>query len=404
MNILYVSWWLPYPLRTGSCVTNYNTIKQLAKNHKISLVSFIDSQYELQYVPRMMELCTDVTCVLREEKPLLRLRRVLGLLAPSPRSVLVARSNDMSEAVARKVREKKFDCAITDGTPTLEYLIRAQGFPKILFHHNVDSVVIRREYMKQISMRRRFRRRLTWRKAVAYEQRISRLAEAHAMVSEVDKRELLALLPDAGLTRVIGNGVDVETFRVSTIERDRNALVFSSLLKYDANRDGLRFFYEEILPAVKRGWRDAVLRVTGHFEGLGVDDLRGDPGIVFTGYLDDVKPTIASSWIAIAPIRVGSGTRLKILEAMALGTPVVSTSVGAEGLEVEHERDILIADNASDFARQILRLRDDKDLWQRLSESGKRVIAEKYDWKVLGKKFEDLLSQVCNEFSQRQRK
>jgi len=115
MNILYLTWWLPYPLRTGLCVTNYNAIKQLAVNHEVSLVSFIDSTEELQYVPEMAKLCTDVTCVLREHKSMVRLKQVLGLLSPAPRSIFLARSRDMREAVARKLEQKKFDCAIADG-------------------------------------------------------------------------------------------------------------------------------------------------------------------------------------------------------------------------------------------------------------------------------------------------
>ena len=119
MNILFLSWWLPYPLRTGSCVTNYNAIKQLAVNHDVSLVSFIDSEDELRYAPEMAKLCTDVTCVLRERKYMVPLKRLLGLLSPAPRSILLARSREMDRAVARKLEQKKFDCAIGDSTATL---------------------------------------------------------------------------------------------------------------------------------------------------------------------------------------------------------------------------------------------------------------------------------------------
>ena len=396
MNILYLSWWLPYPLRTGLCVTNYNVIRQLAVNHEVSLVSFIDSKDELRYVPEMAKLCTDVTCVLRERKSMLPLRHVLGLLSPAPRSILLARSREMREAVAHQLEQKRFDCAIADATTTLEYALNVKGFPKVLFHHNVDSVVIKRDYQMQKSPPKRFRRWLTWRKAAVYERRVSRQADAHVMVSPIDRDELLALAPDLGPVEVVGNGVDMDSFQVYGVQRDRNSIVFASLLRYVPNRDGLRRFCREIFPEIRRGWENAVLRVTGHFAGMGVEDLQTDPHVEFTGYLDDVKPTIASSWVSIAPIHVGSGTRLKILEAMALGTPVVSTTVGAEGLDVEHERDILIADAPSDFAKQILRLHNDERLWAKLSENGRRLIKEKYDWKVLGKKFEAFLHQVCD--------
>jgi len=398
MKILFVSWWLPYPLRTGSCVTNYNTIKQLAVNHEVSLVSFIDSEDELQYVPDMAKLCTDVTCVLRERKSMVRLKRALGLLSPAPRSILLARSTEMRGAIARKLDQKQFDCALVDGTTTLEYLLHARSIPKVLFHHNVDSVVIKRDYEAQDTRWKRVRRWMTWRKAAAYERRVSRQADAHAMVSPVDRDELLALIPDLGHVEVIGNGVDMDSFRFDGVKRNRDSIIFVSLLKYLPNRDGLRQFCREIFPEIRKTWENAVLRVTGHYENMGVDDLLAQPHVEFTGYLDEIGPAIASSWVSIAPIHVGSGTRLKILEAMALGTPVVSTTVGAEGLDVQHEREILIADTPSDFAKQVLRLHADERLWQRLSENGRRLVEEKYDWKLLGRKFEDLLVRVCEDF------
>jgi len=162
MTILFLSSWLPYPLRTGSCVTNYNVIKQLAKQHEISLLSFIDSEDELRYVPAMTALCADVTCILREKPRVPWVRYKLGLLSPTPRSILLARSGEMFEAVQRKTAEKEFDCAIADTTATFEYLRCTDGFPKILFHHNVDSVLAKRERMLESSRLRRVRLWLTW--------------------------------------------------------------------------------------------------------------------------------------------------------------------------------------------------------------------------------------------------
>lgn len=398
MRILYLSSWLPYPLRTGSSVTNYNAIKQLANRHKISLVSFVDSQTDLQFAPAMAELCTDVTCVLRGKRSVPRLQRTLGLLSPVPSSVFVARDAEMFEVVARKTAEHKFDCAITDSTSTIEYALQAGRLPRIIFHHNVDSVLAKRQWMLESSRRGRFRSWLTWRKAAAYERRVNRMADAHIMVSEVDKAELLALVPEIERIEVVPNGVDMNSFRIAGLTRQQNSIIFTGLPKYGANIDGLRYFHREIFPTVKQRWNGTILHVTGDFSGMDVADLQTDSSIVFTGYLDDVKNAVASSWISIAPIRLGSGTRLKILESMALGTPVVSTSIGAEGLDVEHERNILIADKPADFAEQILRLRDDDQLWQRLSENGKRLIEERYDWNVLGRKLEAFLNRVSDGF------
>jgi glycosyltransferase involved in cell wall biosynthesis len=399
MNILFLSSWLPYPLRTGSSVTNYNVIKELSRRHDISLLSFIDSEEELEYVPAMAKLCTNVACVLREQKSMVPLKHALGLLSKTPRSVVMARSHEMYEAASREMGRKKFDCAIADTTATIEYVLHASRFPRIVFHHNVDSVIAKRGYLLQSGAAKRFRWWLTWRKAAAYERQINRLVEGHIMVSDVDEDELLALVPDIGQIEVIANGVDIESFRMPDAERQRNSIIFTGLPKYGANLDGLRYFCREVLPIVKRDWQDLMLSVTGDFSGQNADDLRQRDGVILTGYLDDIQPAIGSSWISVVPIRLGSGTRFKILEAMALGTPVVSTTVGAEGLEVTHEKNILIADEPAAFAKQVLRLREDLDLWETLSKNGRQLVEDKYDARLLARKFESFLYRVCNEFS-----
>jgi glycosyltransferase involved in cell wall biosynthesis len=306
----------------------------------------------------------------------------------------------MSEAVARKSAEREFDCLIADSVSAIEYALGVGQFPKIVFHHNVDSVLAKRRRMLEPSRIRRCRLWCTWRKAEAYERRMSKLADAHIVVSDVDKAELLALVPEIERIEVVGNGVDMDSFSIEGVKREENSIIFTGLPKYAANMDGLGYFHREVFPIVRQKWNDVILRVTGDFSDQKVDNLQTEDSIIFTGYLNDVKHAVASSWISIAPIRVGSGTRLKILEAMALGTPVVATSVGAEGLDVEHERDILIADDPQGFARQVLRLHNDHDLWKRLSRNGKRLVEKEYDWKVLGKKFDNFLHVVCAEFSQ----
>jgi len=399
VNILFFTSWFPYPLRTGSSVTNYNVIKELSRRHDISLLSFIDSKDELKYVPTMAKLCKSVACVLREQKSMAPLKRVLSLLSKTPRSVVMARSPEMYEAVSREIERKKVDCAIADTTATIEYVLHARRFPRIVFHHNVDSAIAKRGYLLQSGAAKRLRWWLTWRKAAGYERQINRLVEGHIMVSDVDRDELLALIPDIGQIEVVGNGVDIESFRVPDVGRQRDSIIFTGLPKYCANLDGLRYFHREVLPIIKKDWRDVILNVTGDFSGQKVNNLKADDGVVLTGYLDNIKLAIASSWVSVVPIRLGSGTRLKILEAMALGTPVVSTTVGAEGLAVTHEKDILIADEPADFAAQVLRLREDLGLWRTLSSNGRRLVEDKYDSRLLARKFEDFLYRVRDEFS-----
>jgi glycosyltransferase involved in cell wall biosynthesis len=130
-----------------------------------------------------------------------------------------------------------------------------------------------------------------------------------------------------------------------------------------------------------------------------VERLPDNDGVVFTGYLDDIRPRVARSWGSIVPLRVGGGTRLKILEALALGTPVVATSKGAEGLDLAPGQDILIADKPADFAAAVLRLLQEAQLRKTLSHNGLRVVKAKYDWQIIGQQFNDFIETVVSQTS-----
>jgi glycosyltransferase involved in cell wall biosynthesis len=167
-------------------------------------------------------------------------------------------------------------------------------------------------------------------------------------------------------------------------------------LSYSANYDALRFFLDEIWPLIRSRRPDARLRVTGRLDGS-LDGLAVDSHVEFTGYLPDIRPAVAASWLSVVPLRMGGGTRLKILESMALGTPVVATSKGAEGLGVTSGRDILLADGPSEFAEAVIRLLDSPELREHLAINGRQVVASKYDWNEIGQRFNALVEQVAQK-------
>jgi glycosyltransferase involved in cell wall biosynthesis len=167
-----------------------------------------------------------------------------------------------------------------------------------------------------------------------------------------------------------------------------------------ANYDAMGFFLGDILPLIKKERPEVVLRITGKTAGVPLEQLPNVDDVIFTGYLDDVRPSVAQSWVSVVPLRVGGGTRLKILEAMALGTPVVSTSKGAEGLDVTLGENILIADTPSGFADATLHLLEDHGLRARLSENGRSLVRTRYDWAQIGEEFERLLSDIVKDMNE----
>jgi len=163
-------------------------------------------------------------------------------------------------------------------------------------------------------------------------------------------------------------------------------------LSYDANFDAMDYFLGAILPQVQAARPDARLRITGRATPALVAALPRAEGVEFTGYLDDVRPAVARAWAEVVPLRKGGGTRLKVLEALALGTPVVSTSKGIEGLALEDGRHVLVADSSADFAAATARLLGEPDLRARLAAAGRQTAREHYDWQASGQRLNELVT------------
>ena len=209
---------------------------------------------------------------------------------------------------------------------------------------------------------------------------------------------MLSIAPHCRRVVVVPNGVDLDRYKGDFGAPEPGTLIFPGALTYGANFDAMAFFLHQVFPLVKARRPEVVLRITGKTNGVPVDRLPLDERVILTGHLDDVRPPVAQSWACVVPLRIGGGTRLKILEAMALGTPVVSTSKGAEGLEVVPGEHILIADEPTEFADAVLRLLDDPALRTKLAADGQRLVREQYGWEQIGKKLDQLLHQIVQSY------
>jgi glycosyltransferase involved in cell wall biosynthesis len=238
---------------------------------------------------------------------------------------------------------------------------------------------------------------LMWKKWEKYIADILRDFDGGTVVSEAEQRLVGGILHKYGCStpiQIVPNGVDISHYQDDFGKPVPNSLVFTGALTYSANYNAMEFFLGEIYPLIQEKCSSVRLAVTGRLQGVPIERLPARPGVTFTDYLEDVRPTIASSWVSIVPLRIGGGTRLKILESLAIGTPVVSTSKGAEGLELTPDQDILIADTPSEFASAVLRLLADPILRQALSNRGKRAVAARYDWQRIGQSLNEFISQV----------
>jgi glycosyltransferase involved in cell wall biosynthesis len=250
-------------------------------------------------------------------------------------------------------------------------------------------------YQAQTFPLSRMRCWVSWRKSALYESLLFRRFDLITMASDLDVATGRHLVPEEDPPiLLVPNGVDCGGFRPGLAASQVGRLVFSGALRYAANLEAMTYFLQEVYPRVRQQRPGVHLHITGSTQGADLARLRLDETVTLTGFVDDIRPEIASACVSVVPVLSGGGTRIKILEAMALGTPVVSTSKGAEGLAVTPGENILLADTAQGFAQATLRLLEDPELRARLARNARQLVQERYSWSRIGRRLCRLLEGV----------
>jgi glycosyltransferase involved in cell wall biosynthesis len=233
---------------------------------------------------------------------------------------------------------------------------------------------------------------IQWRKLRRFERRVCRQSDRVLCVSDADAIALQQLAPHLK-AHVIPNGVDTDFYRrdrVTPFELPPHSLVFTGTMDFRPNVDAILWFAREVLPLIKEQVPGVRVYIVGQRPHTRLDVLRADPAITITGAVEDTRPYIAAASVYIAPLRMGGGTRLKLLEAMSLQTPIVSTMLGAEGYAVTNGRELLLADDADAFARSIVELIENVPRAQALGRAGRLFAMQHYDWRSIVPKLEDV--------------
>jgi glycosyltransferase involved in cell wall biosynthesis len=318
-----------------------------------------------------------------------------------PVTVLNYTSDNVARTLRQTLSAARFDVVQMESIHLFGYLdaIRQSKNPPavILDWHNIESELMRRYSESTASPFKRLVAARTAGLLEKLEQRALRSFAAHTVVSEREKEKLFARNPGASI-HVIPNGVDTAAFASSSAPAatERATLLFVGSMDYHANSDAVIWFCREIWPQLAAEFPMLNFEVVGRNPTAEVKALAG-ARIVITGTVEDVRPFYHRAFAVLVPLRVGGGTRLKILEAMAAGVPVISTRLGAEGLYAENQREILLADTPSDMAASIRALLNQPDLAPRLRAAASVLVSQHYDWSVLGKKLAAVYDSVRNQ-------
>ncbi|MSP11792.1 MAG: glycosyltransferase [Chloroflexi bacterium] len=396
MRILFLSSWFPWPPDNGSKIRIYNLLRALSLQHEVTLLSFT-SETMPPDTGALVAYCHIGGIVPQATFNPLGLRALAGFFSSRPRSVVDTYSREMATLVRQEIERGSYHLVIASQLATAPYIFSSASPPAIL--EEVELSILREAYRHAGNKLARFQRWLTWGKNRRYIAATTKRFAAVTVVSELEKANLQNAIPGYNSIFVVPNGVDVDRLRPGVAEAQPQKLVFNGALTYRANYDAMAFFLNDIWPLILAQEPTVRLDITGSTDGVLLPRLAVTPGVIFTGYLPDIRPAVSAAWACIVPLRVGGGTRLKILEAMALGTPVISTSKGAEGLDVTPEMQILIADDPAQFADQTIRLLRDPQLRQRLSQNGRRLVEDQYDWRLIGDRFNALVASVGRTWS-----
>ncbi len=388
MRILFLSTWFPYPPVHGGKIRAFNLLKALSERHQVTLVSFEDTPVEDHWLEELQKYCVRVEVVKQDPFHKPHLGKLAGWFSFLPSDVVASYSRKMEEVVTQIAEEWKPDAVVALTFVTARYALKVRNAVRIVDVDNLMTGMMQDSLQQARGGKNWLRRSLALWKFARYERWLYRHFDLCMVVTESDRKKIVDLFHiPVEKSGVIPNGAPVEAFD-GRIQTPRNGnLIFNGALTYHANFDAMEFFLKEIFPAISRIVPGVSIKITGSTKGVPVHLLPTIDGVELTGFLPDIKPVISNSTVCVVPLRIGGGTRIKILEAMALGTPVVSTPKGAEGLEVTDGIHLLLADTPEDFAQKTVQLLRDESLRRQISSNARQLIAEKYSWSNIQRHF-----------------
>lgn len=387
MRILQIAPRLCWPLDTGAKLRNYHLARVLARQASVTLLAFINQEKQ---PTGSLDFYDSILTVARNSGYSFS-KIVRGLFGSTPLPILNYTTEAMKRAVKGLLDAKDFDVVQIESIHLMKYLpiIRAERRRPLVVcdWHNIESELMRQYAEREQSVLRRTYARRTARLMSEAEKHALREFDAHIVVSEQDADRLRSLNSDARVY-VVENGVDTTYYsEVSAAAGDesiRNRIVFVGSMDYHANIDGVVSFARDMWPQVRARKPELIFTIVGKDPAAEVRELASISGVEVTGTVDDVRPYYREAAASIVPLRVGGGSRLKILESMAAGVPVISTTLGGEGLDVHDGKDILIANDKAQFIDAILSVVESESRRQQLIAGGRSLVSERYDWSGLG--------------------
>jgi sugar transferase (PEP-CTERM/EpsH1 system associated) len=397
MHILWLKTELLHPVDKGGKIRSYNMLKELKRNHRITYLT-LDDGIGAEAGSAAEEYCHDLITVPHVARGKFTTGfysdLLFNLVSSLPYAISKYKSAEMRRRLVRRLSKGDIDVLVCDFLTPAVNMAFPIDCPTVLFQHNVEAMIWKRHFEVQSSLAKKVYLYGQWLKMRNFEKRLCRKFDTVIAVSAED-REHMQMEYDLAAVFDVPTGVDTDFFRSSGTEKSAaKNLVFTGSMDWLPNEDAILYFVDEVLPIVQQKVPDVTLTVVGRNPSASLLQLsERDPSIVVTGGVDDVRPYIERAAVYVVPLRIGGGTRLKIYEAMAMEKPVVSTTIGAEGLPLNSGTELLLADTAETFANSVASLLEDPDTAKGIGDCAAATVRQRFGWSQVASRFSD----ICRE-------
>ena len=392
MNILFVSATVPYPAIDGGRIRVLNLVSRLCRIHKVVFLTFATAPHDQQGIEHLRGMGIEVigvraSCI---ESPVGAALR--SFIRRRPLTVAKYCSAEMIGTLKNLLKERRFDIVHFEMLHTGQFLADLKSgngdiCSTVLGEQNIDSRVWYRLFKAEPNPLKKLIFYWQYKKFTNFEIRTCPQFDLCICVSEQDQEDLNSLCPGIA-TAIVPNGVDLDYFSPVDGKEDEESLVFTGSMDWHPNEDAVLYFCNQIFPIIRSRLPAAKFTVVGSNPSDRVLRLKDLEGVDVTGSVEDVRPYISDAAVYVVPLRIGGGTRLKILQALAMKKAIVSTAIGCEGLDLEPGKNLLVSDKPQDFAASVIQLIEDKGLQKKLGEDGNMRIRERYSWDVIIQRLE----------------
>lgn len=395
---------LPWPPTSGGRLRIYNILKFLSINNDISLVSFVENEQELEVTPELKRIFQDVKLILlKSPSGIINkiARRLKGLFSLSSVNLDHYYAVDFQQAINSLVENHYYDLVQIENISLAQYDFSHslnKDLKKVIVEANVIYNLAEQYSVNSNRLRDKLELKREVKKIKRMERKTLEKADLCVTMSETDKLKLMDLSPNTPFC-IVPNGVDTNYFQPDpTYSFESCSLVFTGHMGYLPNEHGILWFFHRVYPILVQNGLQPTIYLVGKQPPPSIVELaQKHSNVIVTGFVEDVRDFLKHNSIFICPLLMGSGTRLKILEAMASGMPIVSTSLGCEGIDVTNDVNILIADTPEKFAEEILALYNNPVLREKVGYAANLLAVERYDWRAITKTYEIKLREITNK-------